>query len=92
MKLLNWQLVLGLSLVALSALFYLIHYAIFKDAHHIFIYMIGDIAFVPIEVLMVTLIIHRLLSEREKRSMLNKMNMVIGAFFSEVGTHSYCGH
>jgi hypothetical protein len=49
--------------------------------------MVGDIAFVPIEVLMVTLIIHRLLTEREKRSMLKKMNMVIGAFFSEVGTH-----
>ena len=36
---------------------------------------------------MVTLILHRLLTEREKRAMLKKMNMVIGAFFSEVGTH-----
>ena len=64
MKRLNWQIVLGLSLIALSAFIYLIHYAIFGDAHHIFIYMVGDIAFVPIEVLMVTLIIHRLLTER----------------------------
>ena len=87
MKRLNWQIVLGLSLVALSAFFYLIHYVIFRDTHHIFIYMVGDIAFVPIEVLMVTLILHRLLTEREKRAMLKKMNMVIGAFFSEVGTH-----
>ena len=86
MKRLNWQILLGLSLIALSALFYLIHYAIFKDVHHIFIYMVGDIAFVPIEVLLVTLIIHRLLGAREKRSMLKKLNMVIGAFFSEVGT------
>jgi len=87
MKRLNWQILLGLFLIALSAFFYFIHYAIFRDAHHIFIYMVGDIAFVPIEVLLVTLIIHRLLSEREKRSMLHKLNMVIGAFFSEVGTH-----
>ena len=87
MKRLNWQVVLGLSLIGLSAFFYLIHYVIFRDAHHIFIYMVGDIAFVPIEVLMVTLIIHRLLTEREKRSLLKKLNMVIGAFFSEVGTH-----
>lgn len=86
MKRLSWQYLLGLSLVALSALLYLIHYAIFRDAHHIFIFMVGDIAFVPIEVLMVTLILHRLLTEREKRAMLQKMNMVIGAFFSEVGT------
>jgi len=32
------------------------------------------------------MIIDQLLSRREKRAMLNKLNMVIGAFFSEVGT------
>jgi len=86
MKRFSWQVLLGLSLIVLSILFYLLHFAIFRDSHHIFIYLIGDIAFVFIEVLMVTLIIHRLLSEREKRSRLEKLTMVIGAFFSEVGT------
>ncbi len=86
MRRLNWQITLGLALIALSAMVYFVHYLIFRDAHHIFIYMIGDIAFVFIEVLMVTLIIHQLLSLREKRAILEKLNMVIGAFFSEVGT------
>lgn len=86
MKRLSWQVILGLALITLSAFLYLIHYAIFRDAHHIFLYLIGDIAFVPIEVLLVTMIIHRLLTEREKQAMLKKMNMVIGVFFSEVGT------
>ena len=85
MKGLRWQIILGLSLVVLSVIFYLIHYAIFRDPHHIFIYMIGDIAFVFIEVLLVTLIIHQLLSVREKRARLEKLNMVIGVFFSEIG-------
>ncbi|KPK72110.1 hypothetical protein AMJ87_05645 [candidate division WOR_3 bacterium SM23_60] len=87
MKRLNWQVLLGISLVVLSAFVYFIHYLVFRDVHHIFIYLVGDIAFVFIEVLLVTLIIHRLLGEREKRSMLEKMNMVIGTFFSEVGTY-----
>lgn len=86
MKRLVWQILLGLSLIVLSIIFYLLHYAIFRDAHHIFIYLIGDIAFVFIEVLLVTLIIHRLLSEREKRARLEKLNMVIGVFFSRAGT------
>jgi hypothetical protein len=86
MKRFSWQTLLGLSLIVLSIVFYLLHYAIFRDPHHIFIYLIGDIAFVFVEVLLVTLIIHRLLSEREKRIRLEKLNMVIGAFFSEVGT------
>ena len=86
MKRLNWQIALGLSLIVLSAIVYLIHYFIFRNPHHIFIYLIGDIAFVFIEVLLVTIIIHHLLSMREKRSLLEKLNMVIGTFFSEVGT------
>jgi hypothetical protein len=86
MQRLSWQILLGLSLVMLSAILYGIHYAIFLDAHHIFIYMLGDIAFVPIEVLLVTLIIHRLLSERERNIRLEKLNMVIGTFFSSIGT------
>ena len=86
MKRLTWPILLGLALVVLSILLYLFHYAVFRDAHHIFIYMVGDIAFVPIEVLLVTLIIHRLLSEREKRARLEKLNMVVGAFFSSAGT------
>ncbi len=85
MKKANWQIILGISLVVLSAVLYTVHYFIFRDPHHIFIYMVGDIAFVPIEVLLVTLIIHRVLSDREKRAMIKKLNMVIGAFFSEVG-------
>lgn len=85
-KLFNWQVTLGLALVALSVLVYYVHYLIFRDAHHIFIYLVGDVAFVFIEVLMVTMIIHSLLGMREKRAMLKKLNMVIGIFFSEVGT------
>jgi hypothetical protein len=84
---LSWQLVLGLTLLALSALVYVIHYLIFRDLHHIMIYLIGDIAFVFIEVLMVTLIIHQVLTLREKRAIMEKLNMVVGAFFSEVGTN-----
>ncbi len=86
MKRVSWQVLLGISLIVLSAFVYFIHYLIFHDIHHILIYLIGDIAFVFFEVLLVTLIIHQLLSQREKRSMLEKMNMVIGTFFSEVGT------
>jgi len=85
MKRFSWQILLGISLITLSAFFYLVHYAIFRDTRHIFIYLIGDIAFIPIQVLLVTLIIDRLLNEREKRALIKKMNMVIGAFFSEVG-------
>ena len=51
----NWLVFLGVSLLAASVAVYYIHYLIFDDAHHIFIYMVGDLAFVFIEVLLVKL-------------------------------------
>ena len=86
MKKINWQILFAVLLIMLSTLLYYAHFLIFRDAHHIFIYMLGDVAFVPIEVLLVTVIIHQLLDVREKKALLQKMNMVIGTFFSEVGT------
>jgi hypothetical protein len=82
---LSWQLLLVILLATVSGAVYFIHYVIFKDPHRIFIYMVEDIAFIPIEVFFVTLIIHRLLEYRDKRSKLKKLNMGIGAFYSEVG-------
>lgn len=77
---------MALLLIILSVFVYILHYAIFRDPHHIFIYMVGDMAFLPLEVLLVVLIIEHLLKEREKRALLHKLNMIVGTFFSEVGT------
>ncbi|MBM7623622.1 hypothetical protein [Sporohalobacter salinus] len=81
----NWRTGFALGLVLISLLLYFIHYQVFEDLHHILIFFVEDIAFIPIEVLIVTLIIHRLLEARDKQRMLKKLNMVIGAFYSEVG-------
>jgi hypothetical protein len=43
------------------------------------------VAFLPIYVLLVTLVVDKLLKSKEKHSMLKKLNMVIGAFFGEAG-------
>jgi hypothetical protein len=82
----RFQIVLVVSLVLLSAVIYLAHWVVFRDAYHIYYYTLLDIAFLPIEVLLVTLIIDRLLERREKQAMMTKMNMVIGTFYTEVGT------
>lgn len=86
MKRLRWQAILVFSLVLISLALYFVHFLIFKDSYHITIYLLGDIAFIPVEVLLVTLVVNKLLSHREKMARLDKLNMVIGAFFSEVGT------
>ncbi len=76
---------IAVVLTAAAVLLHMLHYAIFRDAHHIFIYMLGDIAFVPLEILFIAIIFERVLSERERQGRQHKMNMVIGTFFSAVG-------
>jgi len=90
MKRFNWQMLLGATLLLISVVIYFLHYLIFRDPHHIFIFFVSDVGFVFVEVLLVTLIIHRMLQQREKKERLKKLNMVIGAFFSEVGTKLLC--
>ena len=86
MKHRQWLFMFALSLILLSALLFGIHYFIFQDLHHILIYTIHDIAFLPIEVLLVTIVIHSLLERQNLQQKLEKLNMVIGTFYSGIGT------
>ena len=82
----GWRVYFGLLLIALSALLYMVHFYLFHDLAYIEIYGLGDVAFLPIEVLLVVLVVDWVISRQEKRSQLAKLNMVIGVYFSEVGT------
>lgn len=81
----SFIIILTAGFILLSAVIYIIHYIIFHDLHHIFIYMVGDFAFLPLEVLIVVVLIERILARRETQAKLQKLNMVVGAFFSEIG-------
>jgi hypothetical protein len=82
----RWYIILGIGLIIASAAVYCIQVIAFHNTHDTFFYMLQDLAFVPVQVLLVMLIIDRLLKKKEKESLLHKMNMMIGVFFNEIGT------
>ncbi|MBI5681411.1 MAG: hypothetical protein HZC47_11000 [Methanobacterium sp.] len=86
LKKISWRVKLGITLVLLSAAIYLMNYLVFGKIYDLVFYIFIDVAYIPLEVLFVILIIEWAISEREKRNLLQKLNMVIGSFFSEVGT------
>ncbi len=77
----RWLILAALILLPLSALLYFTHYLLFHDAHHIFIYLVGDLAFLPCEIFLVVIVVERLLARHEKQMLLEKMNMLIGMFY-----------
>lgn len=83
---LNWEARLGIFLILLSLIIYGTKYLITADAENIFNYVFNSLGYLPLNVLLVTLILNRLLANRSRQSKLEKMNIVVGVFFSEVGT------
>jgi len=92
MRRFSWEFQFGLVLILLSVSLYLFHYALFEDARHILLWTTTSIAFLPISVLFVTLIINRLMLRRERRLIMEKLSVLIGVFFSVIGTQlvRYC--
>jgi len=78
---------IAVLLVAASVVIYVIQWEIFHDTRDALFYLLQDLAFLPVQILLVAVIVERILARREKNRLLHKMNMVIGTFFSELGTN-----
>jgi hypothetical protein len=82
----GWRLKIAILLIFAALILYLTQYYLFHQPKTELFYFGIDLAFLPIEVLLVVLVIETAISQREKSVLLEKLNMVIGVFFSEVGT------
>jgi len=95
MNRMKWSIFLGLGLLSSSMLIYTLHYLVFGELKLLLMSGFASLAFVPIQGMVVVMIIAELLVVMVRRTRMQKMNMVIGAFFSELGTrllhHFYVG-
>ena len=73
------------TLAAVSIILYGIDYLLLGSAKDLSIWFLGNLAFLPVYVIIVTLMIEQIMRERERQAIMRKLNMVIGVFFSEVG-------
>ncbi|GFE61256.1 hypothetical protein [Geobacter sp. AOG2] len=72
-------------LACVSLVLYLVDYFVLGNSRDIFSSFIGNLAFLPVYVIFITLIVEQIVRERERQAVMRKLNMVIGVFFSEVG-------
>jgi hypothetical protein len=86
MKRYRWVIVSAAILMSVSAALFVLNYQLFRDSRDIFFYLTFDIAYLPIEILVVAIIVERMLARHERGKIMHKLNMVIGTFFSELGT------
>lgn len=75
-------------LLAVAAVLYVVRLALFPDPalhNEMWRFLVGDFAFLFVQVPIVSLVIDGLIRRREREETRLKLNMVIGAFFSETG-------
>ncbi|MBV5340896.1 MAG: hypothetical protein J0665_15280 [Deltaproteobacteria bacterium] len=73
------------ALISVSLILYGMDYVLLGSAKELTIWFLGNLAFLPVYVIIVTLLIEQVIKEREHQAVMQKLNMVIGVFFSEVG-------
>lgn len=76
---------IGFLLIISSIVLYYIQVYIFNSPRDTFYYLFQDLAFVPLQVIIVTLVLDNILTARAKQEKLLKLNIVISTFFSELG-------
>lgn len=86
MKKFNFYIVISIILVTISAVMFFIHYLAFGQAENTAYYSLMSLCFIPINCLAVTIIFERLIDYKEKNERINKLNMLVGIFFSEIGS------
>ena len=74
------------ALMFMSLSIYMYQLARFASPRDTVFYFLQDMAFLPLQAAIVTIVLGKVLSAREKRERLKKTNMAVGAFFSETGT------
>lgn len=85
MKNLKNYLFVSFILILLSFTMFLFHYLIFGQLENTEYYSFMNLCFIPINILAVTLVFEKLVERHSKLERLNKLNMLVGLFFSDIG-------
>jgi hypothetical protein len=89
MRLRRWQVEISVTLIVAAIVVYALRWYLFpSESFHteMLRYLVDDVAFLFIQVLLVSMLLDGLMQRRQRETMIDKLNMIIGAFFSECGT------
>ena len=84
-KAVSGEAAVAVGLCLASLVLYAVHYVCFRDLPYIWLSGLTNLAFLPISVLVVTVLIDRLLTVRERAMRRDKLRMLISVFFSSLG-------
>lgn len=84
-KEINWKVKYGIIFLLASIIIYLITAFIFHDEEEIISYILMHLGFIPIDILIVVFVIEGTIDKKEKEAVYEKLDMIMGTFFAEIG-------
>lgn len=85
MSKIKWEVKYGIILLISIFVIYGIDYLIFGDFHDIFHYIMLHLGFIPLDIIIVTLVADKVVENHEKKTLQEKMDILMGSFFSGIG-------
>jgi hypothetical protein len=82
----SWKIRFAIILIISSTLFYTIAFIYSHDFEKVIFYIVIDLAFVPLDILIVVLVVEGVINKKEKEKIFEKLDMLMNVFFSEIGT------
>lgn len=84
-KRLSWKAKFSIVMVILIIIIYGSNYLVLGDAEHIISYIWTHLGFIPVDILIVAFLLDEIIERKEKEAMLEKLDMLMSTFFSELG-------
>ncbi len=84
-KRLSWKVKFSIVMVLIIIIIYGSNYLVLGDAEHIISYVWTHLGFIPVDILLVAFLLDEIIEKKEKEAMLEKLDMLMSTFFSEVG-------
>ena len=81
----SWKIRFAIIMFVLAVLIFLARYLIFGDGEEIIAYLWKHIGFIPIDILIVAFLLEGIMGKKEHEAILEKIDMLMGTFFSEIG-------
>ena len=81
----RWKIKFSILMVILIIIIYGSNILVLKDPEHVISYIWTHLGFIPVDILVVAFLLDEIIEKKEKEAMLEKLDMLMSTFFSEVG-------
>jgi hypothetical protein len=81
------NILISIVMIVIAIAIYIAQVILFNNPNQTMFYLLQDLAFLPISVILISYILEKYLKNKEKEENFKKLQIVVSAFYSEVGTN-----